>query len=68
VIPFSRRNFHDPKLVATALAANMTVITSAIALDQSLPAYQAVGDVSGKIKSVGSIQISDRLIVTLPKA
>ena len=26
------------KLVATALAANMTVITSAIALDQSLPA------------------------------
>ena len=56
------------KLVATALAANMTVITSAIALDQSLPAYQAVGDVSGKIKSVGSSQISDRLIVTLPKA
>ena len=54
------------KLVATALAAN--VITSAIALDQSLPTYQAVNDVSGKIKSVGSIQISDRLIVTLPKA
>ena len=54
------------KLVATALAAN--VITSAIALDQSLPACQAVGDVSGKIKSVGSSQISDRLIVTLPKA
>jgi hypothetical protein len=56
------------KLVVTALAANMTVITSAIALDQSLPADQAVGDVSGKIKSVGSLQISDRLIVTLPKA
>ena len=58
----------NPKLVATALAANMAVITSAIALDQSLPADQAVGDVSGKIKSVGSLQISDRLIVTLPKA
>ncbi len=52
------------KLVATARAANMTVITSAIALDQSLPADQAVGDVSGKIKSVGSSQISDRLTVT----
>jgi carbon monoxide dehydrogenase subunit G len=58
----------NPKLVATALAANMAVITSAIALDQSLLAYQAVGDVTGKIKSVGSSQISDRLIVTLPKA
>ncbi len=56
------------KLVATARAANLAVITSAIALDQSLPACQAVGDVTGKIKSVGSFQISDRLIVTLPKA
>jgi hypothetical protein len=56
------------KLVATPLAANMTVITSAIALDQSLPAAQAVGDVSGRIKSVGSSQISDHLTMTLPKA
>ena len=55
-------------LVATALAANIAAITSAIALDQSLPACQAVGDVSGKIKSVGFSRISGRLIVTLPKA
>ncbi len=54
----------NPKLVATALAANMAVITGAIALDQSLPACQAVGDVTGQIKSVWSSQISDRLTVT----
>jgi phosphate transport system substrate-binding protein len=42
------------KLGVAALAANMIAMTAAIALDQRLPAYQAVSGVSGQIKSVGS--------------
>jgi phosphate transport system substrate-binding protein len=38
----------------TALAAILVAITEAMALDASLPAYQAVEGVSGRIKSVGS--------------
>jgi phosphate transport system substrate-binding protein len=37
-----------------ALAVNMIVITVAIALEPSLPAYQATSGLSGQIKSVGS--------------
>ena len=42
------------KIFAAAIAENMAVISAAIALDQSLPAYQAVTGISGQIKSVGS--------------
>ena len=42
-----------------ALAANMLVTPAAIALDQSLPAYQAVPDISGQFKSVGSDTLSE---------
>jgi phosphate transport system substrate-binding protein len=42
------------KLGVAALAANMIAIPAAIALDQGLPAYQAVTGISGQIKSVGS--------------
>jgi phosphate transport system substrate-binding protein len=37
-----------------ALAVNMIVITVAIALEPSLPSYQATSGLSGQIKSVGS--------------
>ncbi len=43
-----------PMLSAVALAVNVVVATSAIALDQSLPAYRPVSGLSGSIKSVGS--------------
>jgi len=43
------------RIIATAFfAANLVLITSAVALDQALPSYQAIGGVSGQIKSVGS--------------
>ena len=41
-------------LSVVALAVNVVVATSAIALDQSLPAYRPVTGLSGSIKSVGS--------------
>lgn len=41
-------------LGVAALAANVIAVPAAIALDQSLPAYQAVTGISGQIKSVGS--------------
>jgi hypothetical protein len=41
-------------LGVAALAANVIAAPAAIALDQSLPAYQAVTGISGQIKSVGS--------------
>jgi hypothetical protein len=43
-------------LGVAALAANVIAAPAAIALDQSLPAYQAVTGISGQIKSVGSIR------------
>ena len=42
------------KLGAAVLAACVIAAPAAIALDQSLPAYQATAGVSGRIKSVGS--------------
>jgi phosphate transport system substrate-binding protein len=42
------------RICAAAFAASITATSAAIALDQSLPAYQAVPDISGQIKSVGS--------------
>jgi phosphate transport system substrate-binding protein len=42
------------KLGVALVAANMIAASAAIALDQSLPAYHAVGGISGQIKSVGS--------------
>ena len=41
-------------LGVAVLAANVIAVPAAIALDQSLPAYQAVTGISGQIKSVGS--------------
>jgi phosphate transport system substrate-binding protein len=45
----------------TALAAHMLVIPAAVALDQSLPAYQTVPDISGQFTSVGSDTLSDAI-------
>ena len=42
------------RIFAAAIAANIAAMSAAIALDQSLPAYQAVAGISGQIKSVGS--------------
>jgi phosphate transport system substrate-binding protein len=42
------------RIFAAAIAANIAAISAAIALDQGLPAYQAVAGISGQIKSVGS--------------
>ena len=49
------------RLIATALAANLAAITSAIALDANLPAYQAVSGISGQIKSVGSDTLNNEM-------
>ncbi len=38
------------RIFAAAIAANIAAMSAAIALDQSLPAYQAVSGVSGQIK------------------
>jgi len=42
------------RIVAAAIAANIAAMSAVIALDRSLPAYQAVPGISGQIKSVGS--------------
>ena len=42
------------RIFAAAIAANIAAISAPVALDQGLPAYQAVAGVSGQIKSVGS--------------
>ena len=44
------------RIFAAAIAASIAATSAAIALDQSLPAYQAVPDISGQIKSVGPIR------------
>jgi phosphate transport system substrate-binding protein len=51
----------NPALTGTALAATLVAITSAMALDASLPAYQAVEGVSGQIKSVGSDTLDNEM-------
>ncbi len=43
-----------PRLAAVAFAANLLAIPAAFALDQNLPAYQPVAEISGQLKSVGS--------------
>ena len=48
-------------LIATAIATNFAAITAAIALDANLPAYQAVGGISGQIKSVGSDTLNNEM-------
>jgi phosphate transport system substrate-binding protein len=48
-------------LTGTALAATLVVMTTAKALDASLPAYQAVEGVSGQIKSVGSDTLDNEM-------
>ncbi len=42
------------KLATAAFAASLIASTGALALDPTLPAYRAVGSLSGQIKSVGS--------------
>jgi phosphate transport system substrate-binding protein len=42
------------RLGAAALAATMAAVPAAIALDQTLPAYQVVSGISGQIRSIGS--------------
>jgi phosphate transport system substrate-binding protein len=42
------------RIFAAAIAVNLTGMSPTIALDQRLPAYQAVAGVSGQLKSVGS--------------
>jgi len=48
-------------LGVAALAANVIAAPAAIALDQSLPAYQAVTGISGQIKSVGSDRLGHEI-------
>ena len=48
-------------IAAAALAVNMVAIPPAIALDPSLPAYQAVSGISGHIKSVGSDTLGNEM-------
>jgi phosphate transport system substrate-binding protein len=50
-----------PRLIATALAANLATVTAAIALDANLPAYQPVGGISGQLKSVGSDTLNNEM-------
>src|SRR5262249_58673872 len=50
-----------PTLISTALTATLVAITSAMALDASLPAYQAVEGVSGRIKLVGSDTLDNEM-------
>ena len=45
----------------TAVAANMAVINMASALDATLPNYQAVGALTGEIKSVGSDTLNNEM-------
>ena len=42
------------RIFSAAIAASIAATSTAAALDQSLPAYQAGPDISGHIKSVGS--------------
>ena len=49
------------RLLAAALAVNVLTMPAAMALDQSLPAYQAVTGISGQIKSVGSDTLSNEV-------
>jgi len=49
------------RLIAPALAANLAAITGASALDQDLPAYRTMSDVSGQIKSVGSDTLNNEM-------
>jgi phosphate transport system substrate-binding protein len=46
--------FMKLRIFAAAIAVNLTGMSAAIALDQRLPAYQAVTGISGHLKSVGS--------------
>jgi phosphate transport system substrate-binding protein len=48
-------------LGVAVLAANVIAVPAAIALDQSLPAYQAVTGISGQIKSVGSDRLGHEI-------
>jgi phosphate transport system substrate-binding protein len=48
-------------LAATVIAASLASVIAAIALDASLPAYQAVEGVSGQIKSVGSDTLDNEM-------
>ncbi len=43
-----------PRIITTALAANLLATSAALALDAGLPAYQTVKGVAGELKSVGS--------------
>ena len=42
------------RVFAAAIVTNFAAMSAAIALDRSLPAYQAVTGISGQLKSVGS--------------
>ncbi len=44
-----------------AVAANMAMINMASALDAALPDYQAIGSLSGEIKSVGSDTLNNEM-------
>jgi phosphate transport system substrate-binding protein len=49
------------RLITTALAANFSVATAAIALGANLPAYQTVSGISGQLKSVGSDTLNNEM-------
>lgn len=48
-------------ILVAVFAANMALINSASALDAALPDYQAVGNLSGEIKSVGSDTLNNEM-------
>jgi phosphate transport system substrate-binding protein len=57
----NRRNDMKLSVFVTAVAANMAVINMASALDATLPNYQAVGALTGEIKSVGSDTLNNEM-------
>jgi phosphate transport system substrate-binding protein len=57
----NRRNDMKLSVFVTAVAADMAVINMASALDATLPNYQAVGALTGEIKSVGSDTLNNEM-------
>src|SRR5271165_5009106 len=48
-------------ILGAALVTNLALINAASALDAALPDYQAVGTLSGEIKSVGSDTLNNEM-------
>jgi len=53
----------QPRCLAAAIAANVVAISTALALDPSLPPYQTAPGISGQIKSIGSDTLNDAMML-----